>query len=89
MMKRKSIEKEFTKVNSFLIAAEGFGKLVSRMESAERALPTRGKLKCTGKINPAALGGFAKQSADNVSRFTAGTHQFILLFEQVENLFST
>ena len=24
-----------------------------------------------------------------VSRFTAGTHQFILLFKQVENLFST
>mgnify|MGYP006945334494 CR=1 FL=1 len=53
-----------------LQVAEGFGKRsVSRPESAEGALPTRGKL-C-------------------VSRFTDGTHQFILLFQQVEILIST
>ena len=62
-------------------AAERFGKpRVSRVKSAVGIYFRRGKQHCTGKIDPAALGGFAKQSADKVSRFTAGTHLFILLF---------
>ena len=63
-------KKDIGKSDVLLLCTEGFGKRsVSRPESAEGALPTRGKL-C-------------------VSRFTDGTHQFILLSKQVENLFST
>ena len=45
----------------------------SRMGSADGIHFRRGKQECTGKIDPAATGGFAKQSADTVSRLAVGT----------------